>query len=392
MLVVQYGVSMKAFRVAIIGARGIGGHGGYETVVAELAPRLKERGHQVYCSTRSLEDAEFHSDFKGVQLMRFPFRFPEKYSISKTFELLYDSYFVVRCKIALKCDAVYCLGVVSGIALLATSFFGASTAVNIDGLEWTRGKFGRIVRFFLRLSFLASCLGSNRIVLDNQALIDYVPQRFRNKTVCITYGVSPVACSDSADIDFVLRNDGIINRSKGTYWLVVARLEPENNIHKIIHAYVLSKSTNPLVIIGDCSSPGYERNLLDLAADVGSEKRVILAGSVYDQEILRQLRCGCLAYIHGHSVGGTNPSLLEAMSAGNVIISHDNPFNREVCHDAAVYFRNASDLAEAMNAVENAPSRFHDLGRMASRLSEENHKWEEITTEYEQLLRTLTLI
>ena len=92
--------------------------------------------------------------------------------------------------------------------------------------------------------------------------------------------------------------------------------------------------------------------------------------------------CGCFGYIHGHSVGGTNPSLLEAMSAGNLVISHDNPFNREVCRDAAVYFENAKSLAKAIDAVERDSSRFSHLGRRALELIEDNHQWETVTNEY----------
>ena len=387
--ILKHGVPMSNGRLAIIGARGIGHHGGFETVVAELAPRLNDGGSEVYCSARSSDASSENASFKGVHVMQFPFVFPKTYSIGKIFEVLYDSYFVVKAKYKLKCDTVYCLGVAAGLSLLLTKWSRSTSAVNVDGLEWTRDKFGFVTRLFLRVSFLACCVGCDRIVLDNRALIDHVPKRFRKKAVCIAYGVTPINCGEGAEIASVVGVKEKTVLEDGRYWLVVARLEPENNIHRIIGAYLSSSTTLPLIIVGDCSSQRYEEALSALADRVAPDKKIIMAGSIYDKERLNALRCGCAAYIHGHSVGGTNPSLLEAMSAGNIVICHDNAFNREVSSDSALYFSDEPSLAEIMNQIESTPSRFSGLGKGAMQRVERFYRWEDVVTEHEKLFSEL---
>ena len=387
--IVKHGVPMTNGKIAIIGARGIGHHGGFETVVAELAPRLNTRGSEVYCSARSSDGGQADTSFKGVRLMQFPFTFPKTYSISKIFEVLYDSYFVVKAKYKLKCDTVYCLGVAAGLSLLLTKWSRSTSAVNVDGLEWTRDKFGFVTKLFLRISFLACCIGCDRIVLDNKALIDHVPKKFRKKTVCITYGVTPIDCSKESESVLTVGANEMTVLKKGGYWLVVARLEPENNIHRVIRAYLSSSTTIPLVIVGDCSSMRYKNTLNILANSAMAGKKVVMAGSIYDKARLDALRCSCAAYIHGHSVGGTNPSLLEAMSAGNVVICHDNPFNREVSSNSAMYFSDEPSLADILNQIECAPSRFSNLGKSAMQRVDEFHRWDDIVIEHEKLFSEL---
>lgn len=373
---------MSGGKLAIVGARGVGHHGGFETVVAELAPRLSDRGTAVYCSSRTSEGDHTAESFKGVRIMNFPLVFPKSYSIGKLFEVLYDSYFVIKARIGLGCDTVYCLGVASGFTLLLTKFCRGSTAVNVDGLEWRREKFGTVTRLFLWMSFLACCLGCDRIVLDNNALIEHVPKRFRRKIVCITYGVVPVDCSAASETALLT---GKVVLERGGYWLVVARLEPENNIHRIISAYLASGTRRPLVVVGDCSSPSYKESLESLARRSEGEKRVVMPGSLYDRARLDALRCNCFAYIHGHSVGGTNPSLLEAMSARNLVICHDNPFNREVASDTALYFSDEQTLVEVLDRVERDWSTFSDLQDRARRRVEDNHGWDDIVIQHDRL-------
>lgn len=376
---------MIGMKLAIIGARGIGNHGGFETVVGELAPRLQAKGHDVYCSVRRTDECSAVSEFRGVKLICFPFSFPESYSLGKMWEVFYDSYFVLKCRLFMKCDVVYCLGVASGFSLLLTRWSRSISVVNVDGLEWTRGKFGILARFFLRASFIASCIGSDRIVLDNRRLEEFTPKEFRRKAVYIPYGVSTIGSHKPSLKDCVTATGSPLDVAEGGYWLIVARLEPENNIHTIIEAYLRSESHLPLVIVGDCSSRRYEKMLLSLAKDVGHNKRIAMVGSIYDQELLTTLRLGCAAYIHGHSVGGTNPSLLEAMSVGNTIISHDNVFNREVCSDAAVYYKDVPTLVNLMNEIDSDSSDFSELGRKARNRAGKLYRWEDVVMMHEQM-------
>jgi rhamnosyltransferase len=318
-------------------------------------------------------------------MLRFPFRLPRTYGVGKAFEILYDSYFVMKSRFVLKSDIVYCLGVSSGLALCVLRPFKILSAVNVDGLEWTREKFGIVEKVFLRASFLACCAASTRIVLDNRALMPHIPEKFRWKTVHITYGVSGTSCQFQSEREPQIQLPKGNRVFDGAYWLVVARLEPENNIHLIIRGYLSSASTRPLVIVGSCSSSRYERVLKDIVGKTGGGKTVIMAGSIYDRRLLTWLRCGCRAYIHGHSVGGTNPSLLEAMSVGNVVIAHDNVFNRDVCIEAALYFTDELSLARSIDAVDENPSAFGGLAEEAKRRADEHHRWEDVVSAHEKL-------
>ena len=149
----------------------------------------------------------------------------------------------------------------------------------------------------------------------------------------------------------------------------------------------MSESGKPLVIVGGCSSQSYEKALANAVKRPGKVGRIIMTGPIYNQEHLIHLRRGCIAYIHGHSVGGTNPSLLEAMSVGNTILSHDNVFNREVCLETAIYFKTAVDLSNLMHDVEKKPMDFKEFGTKARERVKTFYRWDDVVTRHEELLR-----
>ncbi len=364
----------------------MGSHGGFETVVSELAPRLAAEGLEVHCSSRLTHDVREARSFPGVTIDSFPLGFPESYSLGKAFELIYDSFFVIRCKFILKCDALFCFGIPSGPALLLTRFSRSHVAVNIDGLEWRREKFSRVERAVIKLLAFTTFLGSDVLILDNESLRSYLPKAFLRKATFITYGVTPIECRDwnSSLVTNVLGQNAP-EMEPDHYLLVVARLEPENNIHAIIENYLKSSSAMPLVVVGGPSSEAYEHKLRRLSADPPSPKHVHFTGPIYDKPLLDMLRCHCRAYIHGHSVGGTNPSLLESMSAGNLIIAHDNAFNRSVCGDCALYFSDAESLRKQIDFVVTNPSSRLALGRAARLRSESNHSWDDVVAEYRRV-------
>lgn len=380
---------MPKGRIAIIGARGIGNYGGFETLVSELAPRLHDKGYEVFCSHRMPDQGDAGTDFKGATLLYFPFRFPMSGVLARGFEALYDWYFAVMCSFFMKCDVVYCLGTGAGFALPLCRFSHSRLVVNVDGLEWKRAKFSRFQRTLIKLFFFASYVGAHRLLLDNSRLRDFIPESFVNKASYIPYGAAPVECEDwdpACSLEHAKVEDAILPSS---YWLVVARLEPDNNIHVIIEGYCRSKSKMPLVIVGSFSSLEYERSILSLVRTAPSGKRVVFTGSTYNQARLSMLRCHSHGYIHGHSVGGTNPSLLEAMAARNLIIAHDNVFNREVCSDLALYFNNATDLADRIDMIENDGRRFERFQEgVYSRVGKE-YRWDDVLVEYDRLFQSL---
>jgi rhamnosyltransferase len=377
---------MSPRKVAIIGARGIANYGGFETLVSELAPRLRERGYEIMCSHRWVDQASRTLYFRGVTPLYFPFRFPKSTLFSRFFELLYDSYFLVMCSLWLKCDLVYCLGTGAGFALPISRLTRSKTIVNIDGLEWKREKFGRAQKSLIKWLFLTCYLFSDFILVDNSRLTDYVPARYRKKTVFISYGVTIPECPriDSEVAEDYARSALSIPTDED-YWLVVARLEPDNNIHTIIRAYSESGTRKRLLVVGSFSSCQYEAQVREILKELPEGKNVVFSGSIFDQNHLTHVRCHAFAYLHGHSVGGTNPSLLEAMSVGRAVIAHDNVFNRDVCGRSALYFRDSSDLARQMDTLESNSEMPARLGSEAREIVVAGYGWEAVVDAYDRL-------
>jgi rhamnosyltransferase len=335
----------------------------------------------------NLDDAP--TDFKGATLLYFPFRFPKRGVLARGFEAFYDWYFAVMCTFFMKCDVVYFLGTASGFALPLCRLSRSRIVVNVDGVEWKRAKFSRAQRNLIKLFFYASLIGSHSLLLDNSRLLDSIPQSFRNKVTHIRYGVTTTECKDWNPKLLQGIGKGEQALSPTNYWLIVSRLEPDNNIHTIIEGYCSSRSKMPLVVVGSFSSAEYERSIRNLLGAMPHGKEIVFMGSLYDQQRLHMLRCYCCGYIHGHSVGGTNPSLLEAMSARNLIIAHDNVFNREVCSDFALYFVDAKDLADRMDSIENDRSGLENLRESVYARVSKEYRWEDVTVEYDRLFQSL---
>ncbi len=377
---------MNQPRIAIIGARGIANYGGFETMVGELAPKLVKKDYIVYCSCEKPINGEQLENYNGVKLIYFPIRAPINYTFRKIFECFYDIYFIIKCSII--CDVVYSLGLCGGISLLIPRFFGKISIVNIDGIEWRRSKFSVVEKNLLRIFFTFSTISASYIVIDNKHLINYISARYRKKAVYISYGAKPhkyIQWDMNKLIRYIDKED-FLKISQGKFWLVVARLEPENNIHIIIDGFIKAKTELPLVIIGDFTSNKYRDEINDLITNNDLNNKIILLGrSIYNIEMLDMFRQNAFAYIHGHSVGGTNPSLLEAMVMKNIIIAHDNEFNREVGGDFALYFKDESDLKNKIEMIEKNPKEYIKLKEEIYKRVKENYSWDRACEKYDEI-------
>jgi rhamnosyltransferase len=376
-------------KVAIIGARGISNWGGFETAAREIAPRLVERGYDVYCSCE--KNSCDLDTYEGVRMVYFPLRMPKNYELRKIFEVLYDLYFIMISSAALNCDIVYNLGYNANILIALPRLLGKEVMFNMAGLEWERAKFGKVQQFIVKSLFLLATVGANHIIIDHEDLRPYVPPRYQKKAVLLSYGANePIVVPWNADVIAELAQlPEVTQLYPGNYWLVVARLEPDQHITTIIDAYLHGTSRKPLVIVGDFSSKNYEHMVMEALDRAPSDKKVILTGGIYDQEAQTMLRHNCCAYIHGHSKGGTNPSLLEAMINRNVIIAHYNKFNRAVCKDLALYFKDANDLTRHMTAIEENPSNYANLkDKVYERVTAE-YSWDGVADQHDFFFRTL---
>lgn len=373
---------MPGERVGIVGARGIDNYGGYERILADLVPRLVQKGYRVRCSCEQPERGGRVADYKGATLDYFPLKAPTNYTLRKAFELLYDSYFILR--YSQVCDIIYVLGIYGGLSLLLPRLLGREVVVNTDGLEWRRAKYNVVEQSLIVLYFGISLNLASKIIVDNEQLKRFIGKKHHAKIFYVPYGVSEQESKlwDESKLSNYLGENGKIKKDK--YWLLISRLEPENNIHVIVDGFVQAKSKYPLVIVGDFTSDHYQNRVYRQAFN-GNSANVVFLGAIYDADALWMLRQHCRAYIHGHSVGGTNPSLLEAMISRNLIICHDNPFNRELCSSYAHYFADSADLSNLVISTEESVAEPFELCSGVYERAVGAYSWDHVAASYDEV-------
>ena len=379
-------IGMVGKKIAIIGSRGIpNNYGGFEKFAEILSTFLVSKGYEVCVSCERPCDDNFPPSFKGVELFYCPLRPPNFFLARIVYEFLYDIYSLF--KAARSADIVYMLGYSAAMFFFIPKLFRKQLWVNPDGMEWKRPKFNPAIRGLLKVSEKLAVFWADRMVVDSNEIKKYLDSKYGIESKFIPYGaldVQPIAWDDDK-FTGDLRGKITLNPH---YWLMVARLEPENNIHTIIRGYLQSSIDMPLVVVGNFASPVYEAYVKRIL-DEGPDKKVIFTGGIYNRELLNMLRCNCFAYLHGHSVGGTNPSLVEIMKMKTVIIAHNNEFNREVCRDSALYFNDAEDLAGKMEMVDADREDFFDLRDKARERILNDYSWEGIVDDYETLIRSV---
>ena len=362
-------------KLAILGTRGIPArYGGFETFTQELSARLAANGVDVtvYCPTKSpkLDDEYCGVKRRYVKLPRLG-PFDQMFWDAKCF-----------CLVGGKFDVVYMLGMGGAFAAWVPRLSGSRVWINTDGVEWRRTKWNLLQRSYVMLVEALSVLFSSRVIADSHAIEKYLHQRYRGLARVSTISYGAYLVTHKPDASTLLR----WNLVPSQYYAVVCRLEPENHVLEIIEGFERSSSRSPLVIVGDVSHPNsYVRQLL-----LHSSDRIRFVGTVYDHALLVALRYYSRAYFHGHSVGGTNPSLLEAMACSNLVVAHDNPFNREVLSDAGLYFHSPQDLASAIDSLEGSTIDESTLKRRAFERIACHYQWEMILQQYLQLLNSTT--
>jgi len=357
-------------RVAILGSRGIpANYGGFETFAEELSVRLVQQGIDVtvYC-----EGSHDNRDtYKSVTRV-----FRTVPQLGAGGRLLFD----VKClwDARHKYDVVYMLGYGAGLFCFIPRIWGTQVWINMDGVEWARPKWSWLARVWLKMMEAVAMWTPNRIVADAEAIKLNLAQRYSRMPTysVIPYGAHlvntppPVSVLDEWSVE------------PYGYYLVVCRLVPENHLREIIEGYIASLSMLPLLVVGNRQSgTQYVNDLLAL-----TNERVRFVGTVYNQNKLQALRCYSRAYFHGHSMGGTNPSLLEAMGCGNVIIAHENPFNREVAGEAATYFSSAQDIPALLEKLDADEAETLRMKGAAKNRVATTYTWDAIVKAYLDLI------
>ena len=320
-------------RIGIIGTRGIPNqYGGFEQFVHFAAPELIKRGHEVYVYVSSLH-AYKENTWQDVQLIH---KYDPENKIGTAGQFIYDLNCILDSR-KRNFDVILQLGYTSSSVWSFLFPKKALVVTNMDGLEWGRAKYSKPVRLFLKKSESWAVLYRDHLIADSKIIQQYLWETFRKQSAFIPYGAALVTLTN----DQFLLDKGI---EKYGYDLLIARMEPENNIETIIKGHRLSEFAKPLIIIGNNKN----RYGSFLQKKYGSEK-IQFWGPVFDMHILNCLRFYSYFYFHGHSVGGTNPSLLEAMASYSMIMAHDNIFNRTVLENDAFYFTTPADIAATLN-------------------------------------------
>ena len=352
--------------IAIVGIQGVPAkYGGFESLVENIIGEncSPDICYTVFCSGKDY--AERRKEYKGARLKYIP-----GLHANGMQSTLYD-----LCGLLLSLHGYDCILVlgVSGCIFLPLFRLLCRTrlVVNIDGLEHRRAKWGRFAQWFLRTSEAMAVRYADMVVADNKGIQDYVKETYHKESALIAYGGDQVlrAVPEEKQME-VLNSYGV---EAGQYAVTVCRIEPENNSHLILEAF--ARTGYPLVFIGNWERSEYGRQL---KAKYGNCPYIRLAEANYDLDVLYSLRNQCRCYIHGHSAGGTNPSLVEAMFFGKPVLAYDVVYNRETTENRAHYFKTSEDLVELLES---------ELGNgdILRKIAQRRYTWAYIARQYEEL-------
>jgi glycosyltransferase involved in cell wall biosynthesis len=357
----------NSLKIGIIGTRGIPNrYGGFETFAAQISPRLVARGHQVfvYCSH---DQAYRQATINGVNLV---FRYNPESLLGTAGQFIYD----LNCNLHSRIhpfDVILHLGYTSDAVWTGLWSSRAKHLTNMDGMEWQRSKYASPVQSYLKKAEKRAAKGSDMLIADSTAILDYLESHYPTPARFISYGAEiPGSFDSTVQGRFVV--------DPYLYDLLIARAEPENNIEMAIEAKLGENSAVPLLIFSNETNFG-----IRMKGRYRHEKMIRFEQANYLEEVLNSLRHYSRYYIHGHSAGGTNPSLLEAMACGCRILAHDNRFNRSVLAGNAGFYKDALQLTDLLkqnwSVEEFLPQTQKNLEAIRT-----NHHWDFITDEYER--------
>lgn len=353
----------KMKKVAVVGTVGVPAcYGGFESLVQNLVDYQSDKvQYQIFCSSKKYNDKLSH--YKNAELIYLPV------NANGASSIIYDVLCLIVCLIK-KPDVTLILGVSGCLFLPVYKFFSKSKIiVNIDGLEWRRNKWSKFAKKFLKKSEQVSVNIADVVISDNQAIANYVQNEYNKKSEVIAYG-GDHAVNLSTPINRELQSEN--------YYLGLCRIEPENNIEMILNAFI--NTSIVIKFMGNWDNSDYGRKL---KAQYAAYSNIILLDPNYNINELYKLRKNCLAYIHGHSAGGTNPSLVEAMHFTIPVFAYDCDFNRYTTNELAHYFSNSAQLSALTEKLSSGAlvCRATDLKKYA----DDMYHWEHIASMYEAL-------
>ena len=355
-------------KIAILGTRGIpNNYGGFEQCAESLSVGLVKKGYDV-----TVYNPNFHpyqkEDFNGVKIQNI--YSPQNYLGVAASNFVFD-YLCLKHAVKQKFDIILELGLITAAPAIIFCRKGSSIIVtNLDGLEWKRAKWNPIIRFVTKKLERFGVNSSNYIVADNIAIQNYVKSRYNKASEFIAYGAEQVSNLEIATIKKYLIEEG-------SYILTIARLEPENNIELMCDAYLHSNNDLPYYIIGN-----HNTKYGELLKEKYKNTKIYFLGAIFNKEELDTFRFFAKYYLHGHSVGGTNPALIEAMAASAFVIIHDNPFNKSVVSPNNYSFANKEQLIELLENEKILSDR-EKIADENIAIINHSYRWEKIVDQYE---------
>lgn len=359
--------------LAIMGIRGIpAAHGGFETFAERLALYLVENGWRVtvYCQHEGSGDL-WEDTWKGVHRVNIPVAGDGAWS-----SMVFD--FKATRIAARRRELCLTLGYNTAIFCSMLRLRNTPNLINMDGIEWSRAKWGRLERTWLWMNDWFGCWLGNHLIADHPEIKKHLLSRAPdNKITMIPYGADPVEEADAEPVR-------ALGLEPGKFLTVIARPEPENSVLEIVQGFSAKRRGMQLVVLGNyCpDTVPFHRQVMQAASS-----EVSFVGAIYDQAVVRALRFHSIAYLHGHQVGGTNPSLVEALGAGNAVIAHDNRFNRWVAGPEALYFEGAEGFSTVLEQLQANPKRHAQMRQASRERFQQEFTWPGVLARYDKLLR-----
>lgn len=355
-------------KIAILGTRGIPNYyGGFEQFAEFFSVYLAEKGHEVYCYNSHNHKFQ-EKNFKGVHIIH---QNDPEYKYGTFGQFIYD-YNCISDSRKRDFDIILQLGYTSNSIWFFMLPKKAITITNMDGIEWKRSKYSRPVQQFLRFAERLAAISSDHLVSDSIGIQSFLKKRYKKESTYIAYGAHP----------FNSPNESILNEyqvEKDNFNMIMARFEPENNFEMVLDGVVKSNDETPILVIGNHKTKYGEV----LKNKYKANANIRFMGAIYNLEHLNNLRYYSKLYFHGHSVGGTNPSLLEAMASQALVLAQNNDFNKGILKENSYYFSNADDVKNLLLTIKKSDNLQFIQNNFEAIVN--NFNWEKINGEYLQL-------
>ncbi|HUZ61636.1 MAG TPA: DUF1972 domain-containing protein [Hanamia sp.] len=357
-------------KIAIIGCRGIPNfYGGFEKMAECISVGLVNKGHEVTVYNSHNHPYQ-EKDFHGVKIKHC---YDPEYRLGTAGQFFYDWNCIKHAR-SQHYDVILFLGYSS--SSVWGRFFPKKPVIisNMDGLEWKRSKYNYLTKQFLKQAEKWAVKYSHFYIADSIVIQNYLQKKYQIQCKYIPYG---------SEISY-LNNNSLLpyyHISKAEYYLLMARMEPENNIETILDGFNKSTSDKKFLVIGNTNNSFGQKLVNKFKAD----KRILFAGAIYDSAVTNTLKYFSSLYFHGHSVGGTNPSLLEAMGSRSLIAAHQNEFNLSVLQKDAYYFKSSKDVEQLIESV-NRDKKEEQMVQNNLLKIEKKYNWPSIINQYNEFI------